>query len=144
MLLCQQPSAQVTPAKATSRHPSGRAALLVTLWVPECAACAPKAVCPLRKLLFSLVVELISGPCSRCSHLAPALFQLVLGMPVLMAPMPPACPVNGEPPGWQHALQKHSFSDCHKLVDFAHLIEITEMKKLLIRMTDGGPNDQTA
>lgn len=57
--------------------------------------------------------------------------------------MLPVCGADGEPPEHQRALQRHSASDHNKLMDFAQLVEITEMKKLL-RMTDGGANDQTA
>lgn len=101
-----------------------------------------------------LVGELISsGPCTRCflpistfnSHSVPAgAGPCGQGTPVPMAATPPVCGVNWEPPGRQRALQKHSFLDCNKLVDFALLVEIMEMKKLLMRMTDGRPNDQTA
>lgn len=71
-----------------------------------------------------------AGPCGQ-------------GTQVPTAVMLPVCRADGEPPEHQRALQKHSVSDHNKLMDFAHLIEITEMKKLL-RMTDGESNDQTA
>lgn len=67
-----------------------------------------------------------------------------LGTLVPRAAMPPVCRAVREPLRWHRALQKHSFSDRNKLVGFAHLVEITEMKKLLMKMTDSGPNDQTA
>lgn len=100
------------------------------------------------------VGELIfSGPCTRCSLPISTFSSCSVpagagpcgpGTLVPTAAVPPVCGVNREPLGRHRALQNHSFSDRNKLVDFACLAEITEMKKLLMRMTDGGPNDQTA
>lgn len=119
-----------------------------------CCLCSQGFLPALETAFQCLGGELIfSGPCTRCS-LPISTFSSCsvpagagprrLGTPVLMAAKLRVCRANREPPGRQRALQKHSFSDRNKLVDFAHLVEITEMKKLLMRMTDSGPNDQTA
>lgn len=101
-----------------------------------------------------LVGELISsGPCTRrflpistfSSRSVPAgAGPCGQGTLASKAAMLLVCGVNWEPPGRQRTLQKCSFSDHNKRVDFALLVEIMEMKKLLMRMIDGGPNDWTA
>lgn len=118
-----------------------------------CCLC-PQSFLPALETAFQCLMDelIFSGSCTRhslpistctsCSVPAGA-GPHRLGTLVLVAAMPPVCGASREPPRRQKALQKHSFSDCNKLVDFAHLAEIREMKKLLMRMTDGGPNNQT-
>lgn len=140
---------------ATNSHPLCRAACVLSLCSYQTLLLVFPRLPAHPRNCFSLSCGCtdLCGPCTRCS-LPISTFSSGcvpagagpqrLGTPALTAAMLPVCGADREPPWRRRALQKPNFSDQNKLLDFAHLVEITEIKKLLLRMTDDGPNDQTA